>query len=406
MFAEAFRESTLPAAVKDAASANLSTLVTQTAFRTADGEFHGFEGCGNDSGCCLGNCTHVWNYETATQHLFPGFARSLRRAAFGYSMDEDGGMHFRQMLPDGFDRFPTAAADGQMGQIMKVYLDWQLSGDRAYLEEFWPRVKRAIAFAWIEGGWDADRDGVLEGVQHNTYDIEFFGPNPLCGIYYLGALRAVEEMAGAMGDEGTRAEVRRLFESGRAWIDANLFNGEYYIQQVKGQPREQIAPALLNTMGSDRTRRTRVPDGQRVPGRSTHRPVSGRRRGPRAAGGSGTLPRHGREHLPEQLQAGTVGARQPAAHLRAQRRSRARRLRVHARRPAGRPVSVLRGGVDRAGVRDGQPDDLRWTGVPGRGVHHAASARGTTASGATRGTSPSADRITPGRCRHGAASLP
>ena len=253
MFADAFRESTLPAAVKDGASANLSTLVTQTAFRTSDGEFHGFEGCGGDSGCCMGNCTHVWNYETATQHLFPGIAHSLRRAAFGYSMDEDGGMRFRQLLPDGFDRFPTAAADGQMGQIMKVYLDWQLSGDRTYLEDLWPRVKRAIAFAWIEGGWDADRDGVLEGAQHNTYDIEFFGPNPLCGIYYLGALRAVEEMAGAMGDETTRAEGRRLFESGRAWIDANLFNGEYYVQQVKGQPREQIAPALLNTMGSDRT---------------------------------------------------------------------------------------------------------------------------------------------------------
>ena len=252
-FADALRQSTLPAAVKEGASANLSTLATQTAFRTADGEFHGFEGCGDQTGCCEGNCTHVWNYETATQHLFPGLARSLRRAAFGYSMDEDGGMRFRQLLPDGMARFPTAAADGQMGQIMKVYLDWQLSGDREYLTEFWPKVKRAIAFAWIDGGWDADRDGVLEGAQHNTYDIEFYGPNPLCGIYYLGALRAVEEMARAMGDETTRIEARRLFDSGRTWIDGNLFNGEYYIQQVRGQQRERIAPALLNTMGSDRT---------------------------------------------------------------------------------------------------------------------------------------------------------
>ncbi len=146
-FADALRESTLPAAVREAASANLSTLVSQTCFRTADGEFHGFEGCGETSGCCEGNCTHVWNYETATAHLFPQFSRSLRRAAFGYSMDDGGGMRFRQRLPDGAERFPTAAADGQMGQIMKVYLDWQLSGDRAFLEELWPRVKRAIAFA-------------------------------------------------------------------------------------------------------------------------------------------------------------------------------------------------------------------------------------------------------------------
>ena len=40
----AMRRSSLPGALRDAAVANLSTLVTQTAFRTADGEFHGFEG--------------------------------------------------------------------------------------------------------------------------------------------------------------------------------------------------------------------------------------------------------------------------------------------------------------------------------------------------------------------------
>ena len=130
----------------------------------------------------------------------------------------------------------TAAADGQMGQIMKVYLDWRLSGDDAMAARTLAEVKRAIAFAWIPGGWDADRDGVLEGVQHNTYDVEFYGPNPLCGIYYLGALRAVEEMADAMNDRRPRASVARLFETGRTWIDANLFNGEYYVQHVRGIP--------------------------------------------------------------------------------------------------------------------------------------------------------------------------
>ena len=73
----------------------------------------------------------------------------------------------------------------------------------------------------------------------------------MCGIYYLGALRAVEEMARVMGDDATRVEVRRLFDSGRAWIDQHLFNGEYDIQQVRGQSREAIPHALLNTMGAD-----------------------------------------------------------------------------------------------------------------------------------------------------------
>jgi uncharacterized protein (DUF608 family) len=252
-FAAAFRESTLPPAIKEAASANLSTLRSTTCFRTADGEFHGFEGVNDGRGCCYGNCTHVWNYETSTPFLFPSLARSLRKAAFGYSMDDAGAMHFRQSLPDGKDRSGFAAADGQMGQILHTYLDWQLSGDDAWLRGIWPRVKKGIEFAWVPGGWDANRDGVLEGVQHNTYDVEFYGPNPLCGIYYLGALRAGEEMARVVGDTASAAEYRRLFENGSKWIDANLFNGEFYVQRIRGFKKEEIAPSLRSNMGSEDT---------------------------------------------------------------------------------------------------------------------------------------------------------
>lgn len=252
-FAAAVRQSTLPAEVKDAATANLSTLASTTCFRTADGEFHAFEGSSNNRGCCFGNCTHVWNYETVTAHLFPSFAKSLRRAAFGYSMDESGAMHFRQLLPDGKARSGFAAADGQMGQIVHAYLDFKLSGDTAWLREIWPRVKKGLEFAWAPGGWDADRDGVMEGVQHNTYDVEFYGPNPQCGIYYLAALRAGEQMARAVGDEASAAEYRRLYERGRQWIDSNLFNGEYYIQRVRGVPKDQVLPVLRSKMGSEDT---------------------------------------------------------------------------------------------------------------------------------------------------------
>jgi uncharacterized protein (DUF608 family) len=254
-FAAAMRESSLPAAVKDAATANLSTLVSTTCFRTADGEFHGFEGVNDKSGCCFGNCTHVWNYEMTTAHLFPSLARSLRKAAFGYTLDDAGAIHFRQLLPDGKARSGFAATDGQMGQILHAYLDWQLCGDTEWLRALWPRLKKALEFAWIPGGWDADKDGVMEGVQHNTYDVEFYGPNPECGIYYLGALRAAEEMAKAVGDTASAREYRRLFESGRAWIDANLFNGEYYIQKIRGYKKEQIAASLRSDMGSDDTER-------------------------------------------------------------------------------------------------------------------------------------------------------
>lgn len=250
-FVAAMRGSSLPGAVKDAAMSNLSTLCTTTSFRTADGDFHGFEGVHDKRGCCSGTCTHVWNYETVTAHLFPELARGMRRTAFGPAMDERGAMYFREVLPAGTERSSIVAADGQMGQIMKVYLDWRLSGDSGWLKEMWPRAKRALEFAWVAGSWDADRDGVMEGVQHNTYDVEFYGPNPQCGIYYLGALRAAEEMARAQGEEAFAGECRRLFERGSKWIDANLFNGEFYIQKIRPHKRAEVAAGLVSNMGSE-----------------------------------------------------------------------------------------------------------------------------------------------------------
>ncbi len=69
-FVTAFCASALPDAVKEAALFNLSTLRSQTSFRTPDGRFFGFEGCCDRSGCCTGSCTHVWNYEQALAFLF------------------------------------------------------------------------------------------------------------------------------------------------------------------------------------------------------------------------------------------------------------------------------------------------------------------------------------------------
>lgn len=261
-FADAFRESTLPDVVKEAASANLSTLASTTCFRTADGEFHGFEGSNDKTGCCFGSCTHVWNYETATAFLFPSFARSLRNVSFGYSEDDAGGIRVRQLLPEGKPRFPLVAADGQMGQILHAYLDWKLSGDTAWLRAKWPQVKAAIAFAWEPGGWDPNKTGVLTGVQHNTYDVEFYGPNPLCGIYYLGALRAAEEMARALGENASATEYRNLFNRGSQWIDSNLFNGEFYIQKIQGLPEGRIAAHLRGGMGTGDTEHPQYQMGQ------------------------------------------------------------------------------------------------------------------------------------------------
>ena len=245
-FVSAFCASDLPQAVKEAALNNLSTLRTQTCFRTEDGRFFGFEGCGNGEGCCHGSCTHVWNYEAATSLLFGELAQSMREVEFGHATDAQGRMSFRVHLPLArAQEFGKAAADGQMGTVMRLYRDWQLSGDAGLLHRLWPSARAALEFCWIDGGWDADRDGVMEGCQHNTLDVEYYGPNPLMAGWYLGALRAGQEMASQLGDAAFAARCRDLFDRGRAWVDAHLWNGEYYEQEIRPPlPAQAIAPGL------------------------------------------------------------------------------------------------------------------------------------------------------------------
>jgi uncharacterized protein (DUF608 family) len=117
-----------------------------------------------------------------------------------------------------------------MGTILRLYREWQISGDESFLRELWPPARRALEFAWQ--AWDRDRDGLMEGEQHNTYDIEFYGPNPMTSLLYLGALRAGEEMARALGEEETAAEYRSVYERGRRGMEERLWNGEYYVQRL------------------------------------------------------------------------------------------------------------------------------------------------------------------------------
>lgn len=115
-------------------------------------------------------------------------------------MRDDNSMAFRTLLPLGRAQWSfRPAADGQMGCIMKLYREWQISGDNEFLKQHWPGAKRALEFAGTHR--DADKDDLMEWQQHNTYDIEFYGPNPMMSTLYLGALRH--------GQESADGEVRR-----------------------------------------------------------------------------------------------------------------------------------------------------------------------------------------------------
>lgn len=231
-FQNALLTSTLPKEILDAVSANLAILKSPTILRQENGNLWGWEGCFANRGCCDGTCTHVWNYAQALPHLFPQLERTLRELEYKRSMDEHGHVSFRSALPDG----PTnhtfhPAADGQLGGIMKLYRDWHISGDTAWMKELYPLAKRSIDYCVQR--WDPDRLGALFEPHHNTYDIEFWGPDGMCTTIYLGALSAISALAAALGLDADRKYYSELAERGARLIEKTLFNGEYFEQKVQ-----------------------------------------------------------------------------------------------------------------------------------------------------------------------------
>ena len=244
-FSDCFHDSTLPPEVIEAVAANLTILKSPTVLRQADGRLWAWEGCGDNAGCCHGSCTHVWNYAQAIPHLFPSLERSLRETEFGPSQDPRGHQTFRSALPIRvLEPDFHAAADGQLGGILKIHRDWRISGDTEWLRKLWPKVRASLDYC-IQS-WDPGRKGWLEEPHHNTYDIEFWGPDGMCTSFYLGALKAAALMGKALGDDVSGYET--ILVAGVARMETELWDGEYFIQKIEWKNLKAANPTEMKSM--------------------------------------------------------------------------------------------------------------------------------------------------------------
>ncbi len=227
---ETWYDSTLPYWLLDRAMANTSTLATTVCYLFEDGRFYGWEGVN----CCPGTCTHVWHYAQAPGRLFPEVERNLRRRVdFGIGMNDDGGISFRTMRGAG----NRTAVDGQCGRILGIYRDHQMSADDALLRELWPKVRMAIEFMLAH---DPDRDGILDGAQHNTLDAAWHGQISFTSSLYIAAMRAGERMAREMADDEFADRCKAVADAGGTNI-LKLYNGEYFYQIEDPNHADEIA---------------------------------------------------------------------------------------------------------------------------------------------------------------------
>jgi len=244
-FSKCLYSTTLPEKLMEAVTANLTILKSPTVLRQSDGRLWCWEGCCDSCGCCWGSCTHVWNYAQALPHLFPDLERTLRQTEFNENQDENGHQNFRASLPiRSVNHDNHAAADGQLGGIMKIYRDWRICGDIEWLKSCWSKVKQSLNYC-IET-WDPDHMGVLVEPHHNTYDIEFWGADGMCSSFYLGALKAASMMAESL--EKNAELYLELYSKGREYLESELFNGEYFIQKIQWEGLRAGDPSTAESL--------------------------------------------------------------------------------------------------------------------------------------------------------------
>jgi uncharacterized protein (DUF608 family) len=253
LFTDAFYKSSLPPEVTEAIAANLTILKSTTVLRQYDGRFWGWEGTNDASGSCAGSCTHVWNYAQALPNLFPALERSIRETEYHESMDGFGHQNYRAAMPirPAGHNYYLPAADGQLGSIMRAYRDWRISGDREWLKRLYPKIKLSMDYS-IET-WDPRHTGTLEEPHHNTYDIQFWGPDPMCTSIYLGALEAFIRMSEYLDADGAGNLdlYRKLLAKGKKTLETELFNGQYFFQKIKWTGLRTIDPISYANQAGD-----------------------------------------------------------------------------------------------------------------------------------------------------------
>ena len=147
---------------------------------------------------------------------FPQLERTLRDQELVRSMDERGHVNFRGALPDGpVEHSFHAAADGQLGGIMKVYRDWQISGDTRVAASAFIRWPSAASISASARGTPIIAAALFEP-HHNTYDIEFWGAGWDVHQHLSGrAFRHGADGAAQLASRQTRASMRSWQRSAR-----------------------------------------------------------------------------------------------------------------------------------------------------------------------------------------------
>jgi len=233
-FAHALVDTSLGSALAFVWSSQLGTLVKAT-WWIKDGGYGIWEGLG-----CCGHSTTDVDYQGchSLTALFPELRLSQSKRLIKFQNAQGQVPH---NFSNDFDHADNGfnRVDMNPQYVMMCCRDYLWTGDRAYLEEMWPYMVKAMDYT---ASLDTNGDGLPDkntGMQ--TYDNwSMRGTPSYIASLWIGALRAAIRMASDLGDAANAARWKATLGKASASFDRLLFNGQYYRLWVDGDAHSEV----------------------------------------------------------------------------------------------------------------------------------------------------------------------
>lgn len=239
-FHRAFFDSSLPAFVLDQINSQLNTLRTST-WLTRTRMFGVLEGLGPDRAYAGIATTDVAMYgQIAISLLFPELDRMTIDLWNKFQNPNGSVVH---SVTCNSARVNPGELSGKRLDMPAQYVFMALraalwSGDRAYLENLWPRIKSALAYVLRERDHNRDLLPDMEGVMCSYDNFPMFGVAPYVASQWLAAVSLALVTAKRLGDASFVSEYNRVLEQGRATLERTAWNGEYFKLSSEPDPKD------------------------------------------------------------------------------------------------------------------------------------------------------------------------
>lgn len=233
-FAHTLADTSLGSAMAFVWSSQLGTLVKST-WWIKDGGYGIWEGLG-----CCGHSTTDVDYQGShsVTALFPELKLGQSKRIIRFQNDKGQVPHNYNgdfdHVDNGFNR-----VDMNPQYVMMACRDYLWTGDKAYLEDLWPYIVKAMDYT---ASLDSDGDGLPDtntGMQ--TYDQWAMRGTPsYIASLWIGGLRAAIRVATDLGKNADAGRWRGILDKASLSFDRLLFNGEYYRLWVDGEAHSDV----------------------------------------------------------------------------------------------------------------------------------------------------------------------